>query len=101
MQNLQALLENEKDILAKRKAEGRNDLTARLLIGRIELEITRLERRIQHAERKNELKHVRSSRFTRNAKEFVSRNWLICYKYCNSIFGILTGTTSKQEEGVK
>lgn len=95
------LLQNEKDLLAKRKAEGRNDLTARIVISRIEQEIKRLERRIEKNERKATYKCPGSGRLKNVLARFIGSNWTVCYEYYCSVFRVLTGTESRKKEGAK
>ena len=92
---------NEKDILAKRKAEGRNDLTARIVISRIETEIKRLERRQKAYERKNAPTRVDPYRPKNGLTTFIRRNWAACYEYYYSVLGVFTGTEPSQKEGAK
>lgn len=65
MHLLQARLQVEKDLLARRKKAGRTDMTALTLLKRTEQEITLLERKI-------------------NAKEN-AKNVTACYGSCRSI----------------
>lgn len=97
---LEKLLENEKDLYAKRLSEGRTDLIATTLLRRIELEIQRLERRID-AKRKNESARKRTRRPLYELKGLMCANWSIVNRYYHTVLRVLTGTKSGEKAGAK
>lgn len=88
---IQSQLENQRDIYAKMKSEGRKDLIAQMVLERIDKEIKILERKVNNAEetrqirRKESPKHGPSRKMPHFFKEIFRRNWVIYGSYCDSM----------------
>lgn len=96
---IQLELDHEREVLAKRKAEGRNDYIALALLSRIEREITTLEHRLEHEQKK--AKHRDTGKALHHAKKAIHRYWTHCYGYYNAVFGLFRFSALQKARGVK
>lgn len=102
MHLLQARLEVEKDLLARRKKAGRTDMTALILLKRTEQEIHLLERRINAKKNaKNEPTCYGSSRLIYYAEKTMLRLRNFYYRGYNTISRILKRDTLQAKGGLK
>jgi hypothetical protein len=96
---IQTELDHERQVYAKRKAEGRTDYIALALLSRIEREIKILEYRLQHEQKK--AKYRNTGKTIYNVKEAVCRYWTHCYGYYNAVLRILGFKALQKARGVK
>lgn len=104
---LHSQLENQRDIYAKMKIEGRKDLVALLVLKRIEKEIKILERKVDNAEetrqirRKESPKHGPSRKMPHFFKEIFRRNWIIYGSYCDAMCRRVRSFVLQAQAGAK
>lgn len=102
MQLLQARLEVEKDLLARRRKEGRTDMTALILLKRTEQEITLLERRINAKETaKNEPACFSACGIVHYVKKAMHRLRDYYHRSYNTVLRIFKRNTLQAKGGLK
>lgn len=98
---LEAELKHEREVLAKRRAEGRGDYIALALLSRIEREIETLEWRLKHERRKSIAKHKNTATIQHSIKEAFRRYRANCYGYYMSVRSLFTRNTLQETRGIK
>jgi hypothetical protein len=96
-------LQNEREIYEKRKAEGRTDLLASMLLKRIEKRIKTLERSID-AKTKTRQKITKlgyASRFARYVLKALYRSWNHKNRWHRSVFEISAKATLQAQAGTQ
>lgn len=104
---LQSQLENEREIYANLKKEGRKDYIAQMVLERIEKDIKRLEKKVNNVQENREIRRKESIkyRYTIKASQFFKeafrRYWLIYGNYCYSMYRGITSNVLRAQEGTK
>lgn len=92
---LQAELENTQARYTTLIKLGRNDAIAKIVIARVEAEITTLKRKLEHEEepRQEVCTRASTSGTTRRLREALYRYWVKCYGNNHAISAIPTSAT--------